>query len=233
MTTNVKVKAMRRKVRKEVWLDVIETIMPAIVIGMLFFTLGMIEIGNQKIADEVKKYGIGNIEIAYISEERISVKEQMNRYIDNLPVPPRTYTSIHEECILTARAQVEEITRMMEEAIAKNPTLGMKVVGMTPLIYLMNTTAYCPCEKCCGKTDGITTSGAKASQWYTVAAGKEYNLGSIIYIPSLNDKPNGGWFVVQDRGGAISNDKLDIYFDSHLEALQYGRKTQECWIFKN
>ena len=227
MTT--KAKKMKRNAWKEVLLDVMQTIMPVIVIGMLFVTLCIMGIGNRKIADKVREYGI---EKAHIPQERTSVKQEMAQYIASLPVPPRVYTSIHEESILELKEETEKMQKILEEAIAKNSTLGMKVVGMTPLIYLMNTTAYCPCEKCCRKTDGITASGAKATQWHTVAAGKEYKLGSIIYIPSLNDKPNGGWFVVQDRGGAISSEKLDIYMDNHSEALQYGRKTQECWIFK-
>ena len=71
---------------------------------------------------------------------------------------------------------------------------------------------------------GITASGAKASSWYTVAAGKSYPIGTIIYIPALKNKPNGGWIVVQDRGGAISGNRIDIYVNSHSEALQWGVK---------
>lgn len=230
MTT--KAKKMKRNAWKEVLLDVIGTTAFIVLIGMLFFTLCIMKIGNRQTTELVSKYGIKNIEKTYIPEKRMSVKEEMDQYIASLPVPSRTYTSIHEECLVTAKAQLAEMMRMMNEAIAKNPTLGMEVVGMTPLIYAMNTSAYCPCIPCCGKTDGQTASGPKARQWYTVAAGEAYNFGTIIYVPTLSDKPNGGWFVVQDRGGAISDDKLDIYFDSHLEALQYGRRQAECWIFK-
>jgi len=57
-------------------------------------------------------------------------------------------------------------------------------------------------------------------------------MGTVIYIPALKDKPNGGWFVVQDRGGAISNSKLDIYMGSHSSALQYGRRNLEAYIYE-
>ena len=71
---------------------------------------------------------------------------------------------------------------------------------------------------------GITASGAKVQSWYTVAAGKAYPMGTVIYIPALKNKPNGGWFVVQDRGGAIKNNKLDIYMSTYNECIQFGRK---------
>ena len=33
-----------------------------------------------------------------------------------------------------------------------------------------------------------------------------------------------GTYVVEDRGGAITGNKIDVYFNSHSEALAFGRK---------
>lgn len=110
--------------------------------------------------------------------------------------------------------------------------LQASVEGMTPKVVNMNTSAYCSCARCTGKTNGITSSGAKAKEWYTVAAGKGYPIGTVIYIPALANKPNGGWFVVEDRGGAISNNRIDIYLDSHSSAIVFGRKNLECYVYE-
>ena len=56
-------------------------------------------------------------------------------------------------------------------------------------------------------------------------------MGTVIYIPSFADRPNGGWFVVQDRGGAISNNRIDIYMDTLSECKQFGRRNIECHIY--
>lgn len=117
-------------------------------------------------------------------------------------------------------------------ALTASTKLAKKVEGITPIVKNFNTSAYCSCSKCCGKTNGITASGSKATSWYTIAAGKGYKLGTVIYIPAFANKPNGGWFVVQDRGGAISNSKIDVYMGSHSEALQFGRKTLECYVYE-
>ena len=123
-------------------------------------------------------------------------------------------------------------TRQAENiATTSDNTLAKKVIGKTPSIKTFNTSAYCACKKCCGKTNGITASGVKASSWNTIAAGKAYPVGTIIYIPYYKNKPNGGWFIVQDRGGAIQNNKLDIYMNTHLQALQFGRKNLECYVY--
>ena len=120
------------------------------------------------------------------------------------------------------------------EAAANSSALAKKVAGITPIVKTLNTSAYTAstCDK--KPTDkgyGITASGAKVKSWYTVAAGKGYPMGTVIYIPALKNKPNGGWFVVQDRGGAISNNKLDIYMSTYNECIQFGRKNLECYIY--
>lgn len=117
-------------------------------------------------------------------------------------------------------------------ALTASTKLAKSVEGITPIVKNFNTSAYCSCSKCCGKSTGITASGARATAWYTLAAGSGYKIGTVIYIPAFAKKPNGGWFVVQDRGGAISNSKLDVYMDSHSQALQFGRRTLECYVYE-
>lgn len=131
---------------------------------------------------------------------------------------------------VTTRSNGER-TASTNPALTASTTLAKKVAGKTPVVKTFNTSAYCACSKCCGKSTGITSSGAKASSWYTLAAGKGYPIGTVIYIPYFKDKPNGGWFVVQDRGGAISNSKLDVYMGTHSQALQFGRRSLECYIY--
>lgn len=110
--------------------------------------------------------------------------------------------------------------------------LQASVEGMTPKVVKMNTSAYCSCARCTGKTNGITSSGASAKEWHTIAAGSGYPIGTVIYIPALADKPNGGWFVVEDRGGAISNNRIDIYMNSHHSAILFGRRNLECYVYE-
>lgn len=105
------------------------------------------------------------------------------------------------------------------------------VEGITPSVVTLNASAYCACASCCGKSTGKTSSGAIAQEWYTVAAGKGYPIGTIIYIPAFANKPNGGWFEVQDRGGAISNNRIDVFMGSHSAALSFGRKNLECYVY--
>lgn len=118
------------------------------------------------------------------------------------------------------------------ETVQSPEAIAASISGKTPTVKKLNTSAYCSCMTCCGKTNGITSSGNIAKEWYTIAAGSGYPIGTVIYIPALADKPNGGWFVVEDRGGAISDNKIDIYMGSHAQALMFGRRNLECYIYQ-
>lgn len=82
-------------------------------------------------------------------------------------------------------------------------------------MYLMRTVAYCACEKCCGWNTGITYSGTLATQGRTVACNLDkFPIGTKLMI-------DGHEYIVEDTG-SLSENMIDIYFESHEEALQYG-----------
>lgn len=85
-------------------------------------------------------------------------------------------------------------------------------------------TAYCACIQCCGKTDGITATGTKATAGRTIAVDpKVIPYGSTVII-------DGNEYIAEDCGGAIKQNRIDIYFDTHEEALIYGVQYHEVFI---
>lgn len=95
-----------------------------------------------------------------------------------------------------------------------------------PIVKECVITAYCPCMKCCGKTDGITASGDKATEGVTVAMDKSMPFGTKIYIDGVGER------IVQDRGGAITGNRIDLYFENHQDAINFGRQTKQVTIIK-
>ena len=161
-----------------------------------------------------------------IEISRTVIKERIIRKAKNKIIQVTTQT---------ARSSIERYgSTSVAEAAANSSALAKKVEGITPIVKTLNASAYTAstCDK--KPTDkgyGITASGARVKSWYTVAAGKAYPKGTVIYKPALKNKPNGGWFVVQYRGGAIKNHKLDIYMSTYNECIQFGRKNLECYIY--
>ena len=77
-------------------------------------------------------------------------------------------------------------------------------------------TAYCSCVKCCGKNDGVTATGTIAEAGRTIAVDVDViPYGSTVII-------DGKEYLAEDCGGAIKGNRIDVYFDTHQEALDFG-----------
>ena len=85
----------------------------------------------------------------------------------------------------------------------------------------MKVTAYCACEKCCGaNARGLTASGKPVSYngGKFVAGPKDLPFGTTVHVPGY------GTVKVIDRGGAIQGNRLDVYFQDHRKAREWGIK---------
>lgn len=87
-------------------------------------------------------------------------------------------------------------------------------------------TAYCSCEKCCGEwSDGFTYSGELAVEGVTIAADlSKLPLGTAVEIEGIGQR------IVQDIGGAIDGNEIDLYFWNHADALSFGVQQLEVTI---
>ena len=109
------------------------------------------------------------------------------------------------------------------------PTQTVEVVQEPPVVVVQEPqmidlgefkiTAYCPCSKCCGQwANGITSTGVTAQANRTIAVDPNViPYGTKVLI-------DGKEYVAEDCGGAIKGNRIDIYFDTHQEALQWGVK---------
>lgn len=87
-------------------------------------------------------------------------------------------------------------------------------------------TAYCPCEACSGLWGDTTFTGTKAEAGRTIAVDPDViPLGSRVEI-------DGDTYVAEDIGGAVKGNHIDIYFNTHDEALEWGRQFKEVLLIK-
>ena len=109
---------------------------------------------------------------------------------------------------------VDKIVQVQKVQTSRSSTLP-RTSGSTTGGTTYKITAYCPCSKCCGKATGRTASGTKATAGRTVAASSKFAFGTKLNI-------GGHIYTVEDRGGAVNGNKIDIFVNSHAEALQWG-----------
>ena len=110
---------------------------------------------------------------------------------------------------------VDKIVQVQKKVTSRSSTLPRVSSTSTTGGTVYKITAYCPCAKCCGKTNGRTASGTTATAGRTVAASSKFAFGTKLNI-------GGHVYTVEDRGGAISGNKIDIFVNTHAEALQWG-----------
>ena len=98
------------------------------------------------------------------------------------------------------------------------------------------TTAYCTCVKCCGiwsaehpsrvGTDYVqrTKSGTTPTADRTVSVDPDViPLGTVLII-------DGHEYIAEDTGSAVKGNVIDIYFDSHELAVEYGVQMKTIYI---
>lgn len=98
------------------------------------------------------------------------------------------------------------------------------------------TTAYCTCVKCCGiwsaehtsrvGTDYVqrTKSGTIPTADRTVSVDPDViPLGTVLII-------DGHEYIAEDTGSAVKGNVIDIYFDSHELAVEYGVQMKTIYI---
>lgn len=125
-------------------------------------------------------------------------------------------TKISEEIL---KQPVDKIVQIQEKVnvTSRGTTSSRKQNGSNSKVKIYKVTAYCACSKCCGKSTGITASGKKATAGRTIAAPSTFKFGTKLSI-------NGKTYVVEDRGGAIKGNRIDLYVESHSAALRWGVK---------
>ena len=90
-------------------------------------------------------------------------------------------------------------------------------------------TAYCPCMKCCGKTDGITSTGTLAAEGRTIAVDpRVIPYGSTVTIYYEDGKVHT--YPAEDCGGAIQENRIDVFFSSHDAARAFGVQSAMVYV---
>ena len=114
-------------------------------------------------------------------------------------------------------------------------TVEVEDVEVQELVSLGNykITAYCSCSKCCGswannRPNGVVvgSTGEELIADYSIAVDpKVIPYGSIVEI-------NGKEYKAMDCGGAIKGNRIDIYMNSHQDALVWGVQKHEVFLKK-
>ncbi|MCD8054226.1 MAG: SH3 domain-containing protein [Lachnospiraceae bacterium] len=138
------------------------------------------------------------------------------------------YTGITKSAETKRKNAIEEMKETVASETSSNSSSSSSS-GEWVSLGTFKITAYCGCSKCCGSScTGKTASGATPKANYTIAVDKSViSLGTKV---KLGDSDTV--YVAQDTGGAIKGNKIDVYFDTHSAALNFGVKYMEVYVYQ-
>lgn len=130
---------------------------------------------------------------------------------------------------------------LVTRAVPPAPVVAQKAPGNTKALktkyreVMAIVTAYCPCERCCGRSSPGKTSRGKSAWTPGLAADPNaIPYGTRVFIP------NYGLYAVDDTGGAMRRSwrrggkiHIDIRMTYHWEAKKWGRRLLKVRIYEN
>lgn len=205
---------------------------------------------------DIANVSIGRILLRVIPELsttlKTTIEEQLNayqvveeneveetRYVDTYKVNVREEPTTHSDVLTTLvfADSVEVVSHVATDKddewvrVNMDNTTGyiMKEYTTTesPFVCIgyYHITWYCPCEKCCDVANRPTASGKMPTVGKTIAADKSLPFGMEVVI-------EGHTYTVEDRGGAINGNRIDIFVATHEEALSHKPRTVPVYARK-
>ena len=120
-----------------------------------------------------------------------------------------------------------------EETMSSNPETEPNLIVSLGEFKL---TAYCSCQKCCGQwainrpRDENGDEIVYGSIGIRLIAGVSIAVDPNVIPYNTEVIINGHTYKAQDCGGAIDGNEIDVYFDDHQEALNFGVQYTEVFI---
>ena len=114
------------------------------------------------------------------------------------------------------------------EEEAENEQIEAALLARANVIENCTVTHYDCCLECCGKEDGITASGARATPYVSVAVDPEViPLGSDVIV----DYGDGELHYYRADDTGVTGNHIDLCVESHEEAIALGVRTAAVyWV---
>lgn len=145
----------------------------------------------------------------------VSMLISKNDKLEEVTRTSRIIDSSYNEAVI----RIDELENKIAEQ--EQELEGLRIQANLEYVGEFNCTAYCT-EKykhICGTGSGITASGLPVQAGVSVAVkNSKLPYGTVIYIEGI------GIRIVQDTGGGVKADQIDVAVDTHEHALDWGVK---------
>lgn len=142
-------------------------------------------------------------------------------------------------------ARAKEVSQILADENEDKLVLGTdnaveitQIHKATKIEYIgkFKITAYCPCKQCCGKWAKCRPISEQGKEIVYTASGAVAEPNKTIAVdPSIIPYGTrlligGTEYTAQDTGSRVKGNVIDIYFDTHEEAVAFGCKYEDVYI---
>lgn len=188
--------------------------------------------GQQKVETEGQNGLVSkNYLVRYENGEEVS-KVMVSKTVTVAPVDRVVKIGTKERAVTNISPGV--LPAMVDTATNTITTSSGKVLTYSNVIE-MKASAYDLSYESCGKLPGdvgygVTASGLQAAYGVIAVDPTVIPLGTKLYI----ECPDGGWVygeaIAGDVGGAIKGNRIDLFYNTRQEALNFGRRPAMVYV---
>ena len=142
---------------------------------------------------------------------------------------------------ITTTNGVETDRVLVSEKVTKQPATQIIEYGSNPKNPLTHKTkpetaqvlancSYIDCKAYSYILYGATATGVGTKRGVIAVDPRIIPLGSKVYVQSLDGKPDYGFAVAGDTGGAIKGNVIDMWVPTYAEAAQNGVRKMRVYI---
>ena len=169
--------------------------------------------------------------------------------VADAPEVTEPVTEATEETVVVTTAPIVETTAPMTEPTIPETTEAPTEPPVTeppvtepeePELVSLGTfklTAYCACQKCCGSyaLDRPVDENGNVIVYGSIGVRLEAGVSIAVdprVIPyGTQVVINGHTYKAHDTGGNIVGNRIDVYFDNHQEAWDFGTQYAEVFVY--
>lgn len=167
----------------------------------------------------------------------MSVEETTVYVVEESTVCTEPIVLFTEPTVPTTEPAIPETTEApTEPPVAEPPAIEPEEPELISL-GIFKLTAYCSCQRCCGSyalNRPVDESGNEivyGSIGVRLVAGVSIAVDPRVIPYGTQVEIDGHTYTAHDTGGNIKGNRIDVYFDDHQEAWDFGTQYTEVFVY--
>ena len=126
-------------------------------------------------------------------------------------------TSSHLETLETQNAELQQQVRLLAANMDRVTKVSVKTTAYSTDDYSINVPKW---------RDNMTATNKRVKRGMVAADWRVFPPGTRLYIPGYGEA------VVEDRGGAVKGNHLDLFVDTYKEARSWGVRNMDVYVIE-